>query len=103
MALISLQKKVMHLKAIRANKKRYLAQLGKDFANIKSIGERLDLKMPSAGLPSYLKNKVSHKKKEKKVVEKPNKAKQVEIDSDTSDLDEQLLAIREKLNSLGVG
>jgi hypothetical protein len=101
-ALINLQKKVNHLKAIRANKKRYLAQLSKNFAGLGIIVDRLSLKLPEEGLPADLRRKIYLKKEvaERPKKEKAEKQKVVEDDS-VSYLDDELLRIQEKLNSLG--
>ena len=108
LALINLQKRVSHLKAIRANKKRHLAQLSKSFASLGVIIERLDLKLPESVLPNELKKKMAltkHKEGKKEFVEKPRKEKVVKekeaSEEAISDLDNELLRIREKLNSLG--
>ncbi len=105
MNLVNLQKMMNHLKAIRANKKRYLAELNKKFSGMNIVLERLDTKMPEAGLPKHIKKKVKEHKKaqenvfeEKKVKIKP--IKQVK-DDEVDNLDKELLEIQRRLKELG--
>lgn len=104
LALINLQKKVNHLKAIRANKKRYLAHLSKNFASLGIVLDRLNLKLPEEGLPTELKRKIYPRKE---IAEKPKKEKitkqRVVEEEIVSNLDQELLSIQEKLNKLGAG
>ncbi|VVB79648.1 Uncharacterised protein [uncultured archaeon] len=97
-----MQKKVSHLKAIRSNKKRYLAQLSKNFASLGIILDRLNVKLPEEGLPNELKKKIYPKRE---IVEKQKKEKIVRQravkEEVSSDLDDELLRIQEKLNNLG--
>lgn len=97
--MINLQKKLEHLNAVRANKKRMIKHLNAIVTKIHLAVDRLKTKLPEADLPHELRRKVVAKQiKQKKEIKEKKIQKEEEY---VSGLDEELLNIQERLKRLG--
>ncbi len=100
--VVQLQKRLVNLHALRSHKKRLLANLASLISSGDYVVERLDERMPDPSLPPGLKSKLSKKVKQKVVILKPLKEKEIkQEDFDVSDLDRELMDLNRRIKELG--
>lgn len=96
--IISLQKRILTLKAIRAQKKRNHAILEKIMQAIAMSSAKLDERLPEFKMPAELK---PHMERNKKVEKKVIKIEKVERKKQPEDyLEDELMEINRKLREL---
>lgn len=100
--IVRLQKHLIMLRAIRANKKRLIVGLSKMFSSSNLLIDRLSDKMPDSEVPKELQKKLIKKQiKSPKKKEKPFEVGEIEIEDDEmSKLDKELIALNNQIKSL---